>query len=604
MPNANGIVLRLREKAIIDADLYLREQCNAVRLSNNEFAPEMEKRFTDAWELRFETQQTVRRLQIYIGSDFPFSFPKFLLLDRPPFLTWPHIEENGLLCLVDDDRIAKPDQPAGILGTKLKQALELVCRSEIEENQSDFQKEFHSYWDVQPGLSNVKVCSLLRAKGQSRFVRVWLGEIQSVVGESEREVLIWLRNLFGDKPQFDRTERACLLWLDGPLVPSEYPTTPDALIQLASRLKGGCELVHKFVMKGKPPYYFILGADSESGPCLAAVRIFSPQHDNRKGKVTSSSQVMRMCSADAKMDRMEVERVDAEWVHGRGHDPYQHILRKKHVVIAGCGSVGAPVAQQLAMSGVGKLTLIDYDRLSWANVGRHPLGAQYVGKKKSIALSEFLQMNYPHLSIKGIDDRLESALMPSLEYGDCDLIICATADWGSERVLNMQHVAGEIGCPILYTWTEGHACAGHAVFLPKNSASCLQCGFDLGGKNQFEVAIWPPDSPTERREPACGAVFQPYGSVDLMGTIAIATSLSLDSLLKDIQTATHRIWAGPLSRLQEAGGAWSDVWLGNDPRHGLGAIQEDRTWPQNFDCPVCGVQKNPQSSTLAIPARG
>jgi hypothetical protein len=89
----------------------------------------MENRFTDAWELRFATQQTVHRLQIYIGGEFPFSFPKFLLLDRPPFLTWPHIEENGLLCLVDDDRIAKPDKPAGILGTKLQQAFELICKS-------------------------------------------------------------------------------------------------------------------------------------------------------------------------------------------------------------------------------------------------------------------------------------------------------------------------------------------------------------------------------------------------------------------------------------------------------------------------------------------
>ena len=257
--------------------------------------------------------------------------------------------------------------------------------------------------------------SLLRAKGQSRFVRVFLGDgdIQPVVGESENEILTWLRKFSGDQPQLNRTERACLLWLDAPLIPREYPMTPDAIVQIASRLMGGRELLQKFILKGYPPFYFILGADSETGPCLAAVRTFLPQHVNirgkrvsrvnngfRHGKVPASLQVMRMLSADAKMDRMEVERVDAEWIHGRGHDPHQHILRKKHVVIAGCGSVGAPVAQQLAMSGVGKLTLIDYDRLSWANVGRHPLGAQYVGKKKSIALSEFLQMNYPLESAK------------------------------------------------------------------------------------------------------------------------------------------------------------------------------------------------------------
>jgi len=163
---------------------------------------------------------------------------------------------------------------------------------------------------------------------------------------------------------------------------------------------------------------------------------------------------------------MKVNRVDAAWVHGRGHDPRQKDLADKHVVLAGCGSVGAPLAQQLAMAGVGRLTLVDPEALDWPNIERHPLGAKFVGQPKAKAMAEFLQENLPHLEIKGFVGTLAEFLESDAGSSPAQLIISATADWTSERVLNLDHVDGQITCPILFTWTEPHACAGHAVYLP------------------------------------------------------------------------------------------------------------------------------------------
>lgn len=56
----------------------------------------------------------------------------------------------------------------------------------------------------------------------------------------------------------------------------------------------------------------------------------------------------------------------------------------------GCGSLGSPVAIALAQAGVGRLTLIDYDHLKWANIGRHPLGAASVDDEKAKAVAESL----------------------------------------------------------------------------------------------------------------------------------------------------------------------------------------------------------------------
>jgi hypothetical protein len=171
-------------------------------------------------------------------------------------------------------------------------------------------------------------------------------------------------------------------------------------------------------------------------------------------------------------------------------------------------------------------------------------------------------------------------------FADTDLVICATVDWQMESLLNLQHVHGEITAPVLYTLTEPHACAGHAVFLPSTSP-CLQCGMTLQGKTRIAVTGWPRDTES-RSEPACGAVFQPYGPIELQGTLSLAASLALDGLLGKMQHAIHRVWAGPRSLVVEAGGDWSDAWRNGHPERGKGGMQEDWAWEKDDLCPVCG----------------
>jgi len=269
-------------------------------------------------------------------------------------------------------------------------------------------------------------------------------------------------------------------------------------------------------------------------------------------------------------------------------------LSAQHILLAGCGSVGAPIAQQLAMAGVGRLTLIDDDLLTWPNVGRHLLGATSVGKKKSLALAAILQENYPHLVIEGFDGKLDAYLQQQAEASLADLIVCATADWPSERLLNIQHVSADIIAPLLYVWTETHACAGHAVF-PPTKQSCLQCGLTTTGDLRSPVTAWPTQTSNYLSEPACGGRFQPYGPVELAGTVSVAASLTLDALLGKLHSAIHRIWVGPRSLLEDAGGVWDNRWLAEHPYRIEGAFQEDLPWPIDTVCAVCGNHPQPQT---------
>jgi hypothetical protein len=218
-------------------------------------------------------------------------------------------------------------------------------------------------WNRGLSTEEEKLRSLLVATGPSRLVQIWRGKTRTVVGESEAQVLSWLRNLHGNKPQFNSTDAACLLWIKEPLLPGEYPKTGADLYRIAGSVSGGTELLESFAKLGSSPFYFLIGAESGNGPCLAAVRTHKPVFKDvrgkirdrtnngfRPGKVPSQMQTQRLFSSDASANRMQVERVDAEWIHGRGLDPRQKELGAKTVLLFGGGSVGKPSVTKLANS--------------------------------------------------------------------------------------------------------------------------------------------------------------------------------------------------------------------------------------------------------------
>src|ERR1700761_5303581 len=107
-----SIAMQLHEEGIQKVDSFLSSVCNARRLSADEVRAYVGRSLTVGWELQVETASTVRRLQVLIDAHFPFSLPRFFLADRPKFLTWPHIEEDGLLCLLADSKAARFRHPA------------------------------------------------------------------------------------------------------------------------------------------------------------------------------------------------------------------------------------------------------------------------------------------------------------------------------------------------------------------------------------------------------------------------------------------------------------------------------------------------------------
>lgn len=83
---------------------------------------------------------------------------------------------------------------------------------------------------------------------------------------------------------------------------------------------------------------------------------------------------------------------------------YGEELQKKFesatVAICGLGGLGSNIAIALARAGVGKLILIDFDRVDITNLHRQQYKANQLGRYKTEALSENLKEIAPYVELK------------------------------------------------------------------------------------------------------------------------------------------------------------------------------------------------------------
>ena len=104
-----------------------------------------------------------------------------------------------------------------------------------------------------------------------------------------------------------------------------------------------------------------------------------------------------------------------------------------HVALVGLGGLGCVIAQYLVSSGVGRLTLCDYDKVAESNLSRQILYRPAdVGRPKTEAASEALNALNPDTELQTIDKRMHMDGMRELFPG-CDLVIDASDNYGAAQ---------------------------------------------------------------------------------------------------------------------------------------------------------------------------
>ena len=118
-----------------------------------------------------------------------------------------------------------------------------------------------------------------------------------------------------------------------------------------------------------------------------------------------------------------------EWIkalterHGK---ELQQAFSSATVAICGLGGLGSNIAISLARAGIGKLILIDFDRVDISNLHRQQYKASQIGMYKTDALADNLREIAPYIELEAHTERITEENAVTL-LKDAD-IICEAFD--------------------------------------------------------------------------------------------------------------------------------------------------------------------------------
>ncbi|HEX9947930.1 MAG TPA: HesA/MoeB/ThiF family protein [Allosphingosinicella sp.] len=146
-----------------------------------------------------------------------------------------------------------------------------------------------------------------------------------------------------------------------------------------------------------------------------------------------------MTLTDDQLDRYARHIVLKE-VGGEG----QHKLVAAHVVLVGAGGIGCPALQYLAAAGIGRLRVIDDDKVSLDNLQRQILfGTGDLGRAKTEVAAEAVARLNPDIAFEAVRERLTAANAGAVLAG-ADLVIDGSDNFATRLLVSDTCTAARI----------------------------------------------------------------------------------------------------------------------------------------------------------------
>ena len=132
----------------------------------------------------------------------------------------------------------------------------------------------------------------------------------------------------------------------------------------------------------------------------------------------------------------ELERYDRQIMLREIGEAGQEKLKTASVFIAGAGGLGSPVAIYLTAAGIGRIRLVDHDRVDRTNLNRQVLHWDNdIGRSKVESATEKLKKLNPEVEIEAIKETITEANLAQLLAG-FDLIVDAMDNLPTRYLLN------------------------------------------------------------------------------------------------------------------------------------------------------------------------
>ncbi len=220
----------------------------------------------------------------------------------------------------------------------------------------------------------------------------------------------------------------------------------------------------------------------------------------------------------------------------------QEKLIQSHALIVGAGGLGSPVAMYLAASGVGTLTICDFDAVDLTNLQRQVIHTtQSVGINKAVSAQQAIFELNPEVTVQAVQTKSTEAEMATL-VAQADVVVDCSDNFATRYALNrlcFQHKTPLVsGAAIRF---EGQI----SVFDFRNETTpCYHCLYpDVGSDQEMRCAD--------------NGVFAP-----LVGMIGTAQAAEVLKLILNVGETLQ----GRLLLLDALTAEWRTIKLARDPK--------------------------------------
>ena len=216
-------------------------------------------------------------------------------------------------------------------------------------------------------------------------------------------------------------------------------------------------------------------------------------------------------------------------------------LRQARVLVIGAGGLGSPVALYLGTAGVGRITIVDGDRVDLTNLQRqiaHDVAR--IGTPKATSAATAIGAINPTVQVTALHERADPTRLATL-VAEADVVVDCSDNYATRQAVNA-------------------ACVAHAKPLVAGAA----IGFD-GQLSVYDTrsemspcyaCAFPPDAAVEDVACATMGVFSPL--VGIVGSMQAAEALKL---IAGIGTSL----VGRLQMLDARRMEWTEIGVARDP---------------------------------------
>lgn len=555
-------------KACVEAYDFLGQTNSIKVLQKENLKLSHLKGFPLVWEMPTEILHPDKgsvqiTLHIAFPSEFPFVLPKiYLSHDDNKWIQFiPHVNVDGFICIYDEDSISiDPNQPGRIVKLSLDKALQIVEAGFLKSNINQFKEEFIAYWEeihgpkdlVGIGLSMINFTDEISQFKLKYFILDSEFSVYKfiLIDENKESEII---KMFLESSKIKYTENEALYLGEIHDISPPFSITNEGIDELIynyfNSLYGSFE---KFISKGKEPRLILFNLTIKNEILIFGWQL-PPLRLQRKGfRSISSREAFTKFQKSENVARFKFDTFTKKRLNMRT-DGFENKETELTIAIAGLGSIGSFLLQNLMVLPLSEIYLIDPEFLTLDNIYRHTLGFSDIGKYKTDALTEYYRNKNPLLKTRTSNESVLNLVQQShTAINAYDFIFVAIGKTTIETYLCDAITKNIITKPLFIFWVEPFLYGGHCIYInprqPINYSDLFIDGlysYNIINEREYK-------DPTREllfKEAGCQGSYMPFGRKEI-NLFFCSIMPNIFNLIEDLGSSSLRFtWKGKLNPL-------------------------------------------------------